>query len=207
MWGPSYWGTTYGGPAYWGPGTTISPPAPGGPSSGYWSPAYDGPDAWAGSYFGTSTATSPSLSFRETLVAKLASIPELTALVGTAIYPGAIPETHDLGSDGPVLTYRISSYPHGKVLAGSDGTASPRVQFDAWSADFALADAITKAIRDAIFRRPVNPWTPGGVEIMSVSKDDEFDIAEPPKAATDQWTYRVMSTYQIKHRVPIPSSA
>jgi hypothetical protein len=146
-----------------------------------------------------------AISFRETLVAKLGSIPELTALVGTAIYPGAIPETHDLGSDGPVLTYRISSYPHGKVLAGSDGTASPRVQFDAWSVDFGLADAITKAIRDAIFKRPVNPWTPGGVEIMSVSKDDEFDIAEPPKAATDQWTYRVMSTYQIKHRVPIPS--
>jgi hypothetical protein len=156
---------------------------------------------------GLASASAPvvTLTFRETLVAKLASIAELTDIVGDAIYPGAIPETHSLPDDGPVLTYRISSYPHGTVLAGSDGTASPRVQLDAWSVDFGQADAITQAIRGAIFKPPVNPWAPGGVEIMSVSKGDEFDIAEPPKAATDQWTYRLMSAYKIKHRVPIPS--
>src|SRR5215831_17500935 len=108
-----------------------------------------------------------TLTFRETLIAKLQSITDLTDLVGTNIFPGAIPETHDFTSMGPALTYRISSYPPGKVLAGPDGTAAPRVQFDAWSFEFHEADAVTQAISSAIFRPPENPWATDGVEILS----------------------------------------
>jgi hypothetical protein len=225
-WSPDYFAASYDGATFWGQGRAsaiaealgVGLPVGGGAydllgnTVAFGAGSLSTLDAGAGIFVvaggdATLTYSNVTLTFRETLVAKLGSIAALTTIVGDAIYPGAIPETHDLGSDGPVLTYRISSYPHGKVLAGSDGTASPRVQLDAWSVDFAKADAITLAIERAIFRPPVNPWAPGGVEIMSVSKGDEFDIAEPPKAATDQWTYRVMSVYQIKHRVPIPSSS
>ena len=82
-----------------------------------------------------STAPPPpsGQTFRQTLLAKLSSIPELTSLVDTAIYPGAAPRTHDLGRDGPALTYAITTYPRGQVLSGSDGTGMPRVQLSAWS--------------------------------------------------------------------------
>ena len=68
--------------------------------------------------------------FRQALYAHLIAIPELTAIVGPAIYPGALPESHGLLRDGPALIYRIRKYPRGHVLSGSDGTATATVEIE-----------------------------------------------------------------------------
>ena len=143
-------------------------------------------------------------AFRQALVARLGSIAGLTAIVGDSIYPGALPETHDLGRDGPALTYTIAASPRGHVLSGADGTATARVQLDAWSYALASADAATLAVWNAI-DGPPGTWGDGSVAIMSVSHQDEQDDHQPPKAGTDQWTYRITSDYAVKFRTGFPT--
>ncbi len=102
-------------------------------------------------------ASAVAQTFRQALYAKLAAIPELTALVGSAIYPGAVPETHDYGRDGPALTYKVKSYPRNHVLPGSDGTATARVELSACGYQQSQADAVALAIWNALDGVPVNP--------------------------------------------------
>ncbi len=144
-------------------------------------------------------------TFRQALYAKLAATAEVTALVGSAIYPGAVPETHDYGRDGPALTYTVITYPPGHVLTGSDGTATARVQLSAWSYQESQADAITLAVCNALDGVPVNPWGTGYIVIMSVVHKDEQDLPAEPRSGSDQWLYQVPSDYSIKHRCAIPS--
>ena len=146
-----------------------------------------------------------NLTFRQTLHAKLSSVPEITQVVGSAIYFGALPQTHDLGRDGPALTYSISSYPRGHVLSGPDGTASAHVQISAWSYLESQADAIVLAVWNAIDGTPRNPWATNAVTIMSVSQQDETDLPEAPKAGSDQWVYQIATEWLIRHRTAIPT--
>ena len=166
-----------------------------------------GPSYWGPSYWGTSGAVG-MLTFRQTLVAKLGSIDALTALVGSAIYPGALPEAHDLGRDGPALTYAVTTYPRGHVLAGRDGTAAAGVQLSSWSYLEWQADAIALVLKGSLSGPPANPWTAGGVILLSVTHRDEADLPEATKAGSDQWTYQVASQYLIRHRTglrdPLP---
>jgi hypothetical protein len=144
------------------------------------------------------------MTFREALVAKLASITGLTAIVGSAIYPGALPQTHDLGRDGPALTYLIVSNPRGELIAQLEGTSSPRVQLSGWSYSLASAVGIVEALVAGLRKMPVGTWGDGTCIIMSVSHQDETDQPEEPQAGSDQWTYQIVSEYQVKYRVPIP---
>ncbi len=146
------------------------------------------------------------MTFRQTLLAKLTSLSALTAIVGERIYPGVLPGTLDLGRDGPALSIMIATYPRGHVLAGCDGTASARVILTAWSYRQSDADDATLAIWEAIDGVPANPWGDGTIEIMSCTQQDENEEQDAPKAGTDQWSYRIMTEYLIKHRtiVPIP---
>src|SRR5262245_11770832 len=88
--------------------------------------------------FGSGVALGPAPipggSFRATLVAKLLSIPDLTARIATAVYPGALPQTHDVWRDGPALVYLLTTYPRNHVLIGSDGTATAEVALYAMAA-------------------------------------------------------------------------
>lgn len=143
-------------------------------------------------------------TFRQALVAKLGSIPELTAIVGSSIYPTAIPEDHDLGDDGPALVYTIVTNPRGHVLTGADGTSAAKVRFEATSYQFSAADSITLALWNAIDGEP-DSWGDGSCVITSVSHQDEQDLHTPPKAGTDQWTYRIVSDYLIRHRTGFPT--
>lgn len=141
-------------------------------------------------------------TFRETLITKLRSIDDLTAVVGSAIYTDSLPQTHDLGRDGPALSFAIVSYPRGEVMQGLDGTGMPRVQFSAWSYDKAAADAITLALLYSLTVVPAeNPWGDGTITIMSVTQADESDQGEPPQSGGDQWIYQIVSEFQIKHRL------
>jgi hypothetical protein len=141
--------------------------------------------------------------FEEALVSKLGSISELTALT-SGMFTQSLPETWQLDSNGPALSYVVTTKPYGHVLSGSDGTATARVSFNIWSYEYGTAKQITEAIFNAIDGQP-DIWGNGSVEIMSVVQQDEIDASEPPQAGTDQWVYRLIVEYNVKYRVSLPA--
>ena len=143
--------------------------------------------------------------FEQALDAQLNATTALTAIVGTAIWNSGIPQTWDLGANGPALTFSVPTKPFGHVLMGSDGTATARVQFDAWSYSYGTSKTIIEAIRQMIDGIPVNPWGDGTCQIISVVQQDDIDASEKPEAGSDQWLYHIISEYNIKYRVSIPS--
>lgn len=159
--------------------------------------------AWFGPWF---AGTGLAQTFRQALVAKLGAMPALTSIVGSAIYPGALPETHDLQRDGPALTYTITTYPRNQQLTGSDGTATARVQLSAWSYSLSDTDAIALALVDAL-NGVVNDstWGNGTITIMSCTHQEETDVVEQVETGTDLWIHQITNEYLIKHRVSIPT--
>ena len=159
----------------------------------------------------SATPRAPSIvvvqqTFRQALTAKLNAITELTAIVGTAIYPGALPLTHDLDRDGPALTYTVTSMPRNHHLLGSDGTATATVQLSAWSEQESTSDAIALAIFNAIDGvYNDSSWGNGTITIRSCLHQDESDEPEEPKAGRDEWLRHIPSIYSIKHTVTIPT--
>jgi len=147
----------------------------------------------------------PAQLFEQALAAKLNAVTALTAIVGSAIYVGHIPETHQLDASGPALTYMVPGKPRGHVLMGSDGTATARVQLDAWSYGYGISKQILEAIRQSIDGIPVNPWGNGTCIIVSVVQQTDIDQSEPPADGSDKWIYHLISEYQIKYRVSLPT--
>lgn len=139
---------------------------------------------------------------REAVYARLASSPTITALVGSRIHIGALPQTVNL-KNGPALTYAVISRPYGHVLTGSDGTSQARVQITAHAYQQAACDQIIQAVRDS-FDGFVGSI--GGLVITASFFDSEIDIPSPPFAGTDQWTYSTAADFQINHRVSLPAS-
>ena len=141
--------------------------------------------------------------FEEALVAQLRGIANLTAYVGTSIYKSYIPQTHDLGAQGPALVYSVPTKPMGHVLTGSDGTAVATAQIDLWSYSYATAKRAVEALWHGLDFAPAT-WGDGTVQIMSVVQQNESDLPQEPQAATDQWTYLISCEYRVQYRVSFP---
>ncbi len=152
--------------------------------------------------------SSPSTAqfFEQALLAKILSITPVTALIGSAAYKTSIPQTHDLGADGPALTYTISTKTYGHVLTGSDGTSVARVKLTAVAYGYGTVKQIVEAAWSAVDIVPT-VWGDGSCEIIGVVQQDDSDDSSPPKAGSDQWVYRVNSEYDVKYRVTLPSLA
>jgi hypothetical protein len=144
--------------------------------------------------------------FEQALVARLLAIPELTAYIGTAIYKTFVPQTHDYGANGPALTYTIPTKPRGHVLGGGDGTATARVQIDAWGYGESTTKLIIQAIGNGIDTAGwSNIWGNGSVIIITCIQQDDTDLDEEPKAGTDQVLYHTVTEFSVKFRIPIPT--
>jgi hypothetical protein len=168
-------------------------------------PAYYGTAYYGITYFSAGPDALPTVQFfREALEARLLASSALEALVGDRIFYGVLPQRLDLGRDGPALTWLVVGRPMGHHLTGSDGTATARVQFSAWSYREKTADQITEVIRDMLDGTP-QAWGNDTVKIMGVYQEDEIDLPEQPRSGSDQWTYQIASDYSIKHRVSIPT--
>ncbi len=142
--------------------------------------------------------------FEQAFDAKLNAITALTDIVGTAIYVSSLPQTHDLGADGPAVSYFVPTKPRGHVLTGSDGTATARVQVDAWAYDEGDVKQSLEAIRKSIDGIP-GIWGDGTCTIVSVVSQGDLDADEPPKSGSDQWLYHSLSEYMVMYRVNKPS--
>lgn len=143
-------------------------------------------------------------TFRQAIAAKLAAIPEVTAIVGSSIYPGVAPTTHDFRRDGPALTYSIPDDVHDQCLAGAVGTSQAHVTFTGYSYLYSDVDSIALAIFNAINGVP-GVWGTGGTAIVSVTHQGDSDEEDPLKDSSDNWKYSIESEYLIKYRIPIPT--
>ncbi len=160
------------------------------------------PDVFAA--FGTATANPNNQFFEQALEAKLLSISALAAFCSDSIYTQALPQTHDLRKDGPAITYSVPTKPRGHVLAGSDGTATARVQIDMWSYSYGISKQMAEVIWNALDGVP-QTWGNGTCQIFGIVQQDDIDASEPPKAGTDQWLYHQIQEYSVKYRVTIPT--
>lgn len=86
------------------------------------------------------------MTAEETLVARLKATPEVTALVGTRIYPMEAPQ----GVLPPWIVYqRVSTNPF-VVLRGQSGLDDPRLQFNAWADTYSTARAVATQVRHSL---------------------------------------------------------
>jgi len=136
---------------------------------------------------------------RQAVYARLSGSSAITAIVGTRIYFGALPQSAQL----PALTFWVVTRPHGHNLGGSDGISAARIQVSAWSFAESSSDQLVQAIRDRFdgFTGTIN-----GVTVTASIKQDELDIPHPPKAGTDQWIYETACDYRVNHRITLPAS-
>jgi hypothetical protein len=145
--------------------------------------------------------------FEQALVAELNSISALTSILGTirggttpGIFKTGYPQTYDLETSGPALTYSVPTKPKGQVLAGSNATATARVQLDIWAYSESAVKQAMAAIYSAI-NGPPGTWGNGTCIIMAVVHQGDTDSDEPPKAGSDQWLYHSFSEYMVQYRL------
>lgn len=147
-----------------------------------------------------------AMTFRRALRIKLTSIVPVAGIVGHAIYPGGLPNGHDLINQGPALVYAVYRFPGlhsrpGHNLAGSDGTVLVRVRLSAWSFQYSDADAITAALYDALEGVRLETW--GSVEIIACIHALETDHAHKDKDLRTPY-YQIDSEYDVRYRVAVP---
>ena len=137
-------------------------------------------------------------------MARLLALSAVTGIVGSAVYKTGIPETHDMGANGPCLTYEIPSKPYGHVLTGSDGTATATTKVSAWSYSYGTSKQLIESVWNGL-DGPGAMWGNGTCQIVSITQQDDNDNPIPPKAGTDQWIYRVDQVYRVMYRVALPN--
>lgn len=161
--------------------------------------------------FGGGVVTVPQ-TFRKALRAKLLSLPDLTAIIGTHVYPGQVPIGYDFAVQGPALTYTVQKLrgrfmgASGHSLTGSDGTRLVRAILSAEGYSFSDVDAITTILFDELDGiNNATDWGDGSIVIMECLEGPELDMPEQPMTGRKSLTYRIESEYEIRYRVnPMP---
>lgn len=160
------------------------------------SPLASAPLAWTASDVAP-PAFVPS-TLRQAVLARLKGLAALRDLIGDRIVSAYVPGQ----TARPCVTFTIPANPHGHTFDGSDGTASARVQINVWANDLVVADQATEAVRLGI--HGFRGWI-GSVEILGVFHVDSVDLSELAAPGGDSRIFRIMSDYQINHRVAIPN--
>lgn len=116
--------------------------------------------------------------FLETAIkAHLATYAELTALVGTRIHPGSLPQNSPL----PALVYsKVSGVPE-YAHDGANGAVESRIQISCLGADYGTTKNVSKAVKRAFRPFEIAPGTMGGVggvHVAGVFLENEMDIFE-----------------------------
>lgn len=101
----------------------------------------------------------------------------VSALAGTRIYPILAPQD----SAYPLITYQRISGARWRTFDGPSGKAQPRFQLDVWATSYAGANALAKAVRDALdgYSGTVATVRIGGVALET--DQDRIDTSTDPK--------------------------
>ncbi len=146
-----------------------------------------------------SNIDNPQLTIREAVIARLNALTPLTAIVGPRIYWEDASEI----AVYPCVICAVTSRDWGHHLPGADGTSLATFTLDALARD----EATSKAIAD-IIRQSFDGFCgfQSGIYFLRTFIVDENDSAFQPADGSDKWTFQVSTTYEIKHRVPFPTT-
>lgn len=107
--------------------------------------------------------------------------PPVSELVGTRIYPGALPQAVVY----PAIRYQRIDTVRVYSKAGYEGDSRPRVQIDCWSPNYLEVKRLTGAVRAAMSRYP-----------YAECVDEQEAYEHEPEPAL----YRVVLDFRIWHR-------
>lgn len=116
---------------------------------------------------------------KETVYSTLTNDATVAALVGTRVYPHKPPQ----GATLPAVGYLRIGGPRDTSLNGASGSARTRIRFDCWATTSDGADAVMRAVRDAM-----DAYTGAFAAINPVEFHEEESDA-----------YRVTIDYYIHH--------
>lgn len=137
--------------------------------------------------------------FESALVAKLNAISALAPIVGSRIFPAAVPESQVT----PAVSYVVEKSDREFTLKASDGVVYAHVNLGLRS--FTKAD--TNGGREAI-RNSLNGFSgnlASSVRVDFAKLIDEDDGYEQPDASNDKGTFWMVLTFQFKYREPLPT--
>jgi hypothetical protein len=130
-------------------------------------------------------------NFLPDFIAYLGNVSAISALVSTRIYPQRLPQAVTF----PAIYYSQVSAVRVYNLSGATGRARRRVTINIVAETESSADAIAKAVRQAI-----SGWTGGWMAdtfVGSILLDNEYDFFEEDAGTVG--VYRIAQDYIVAH--------
>ena len=128
---------------------------------------------------------------RDNFRALLLSDSDISAQVGTRVYPVKLPQNPTY----PAITYQVISNQSEKLLEGPDRIRRARIQIDVWAATISSCQTITNFVRTLLDGQDN---TQGDIRFRTAWTENEQDIYEESIEK-----YRILSDYLITYwRIP-----
>lgn len=115
----------------------------------------------------------------------LSSDADLSAVIGTRIFPDIIPQqAFNEATKNPCLTYTMQGIDRQKTTCGTDAHVRGALAIDCYAKNKKLVKSVSKLVRDALLDQrglfPIDGSSPpaGTVFISQVSLDSEFDLVD-----------------------------
>lgn len=114
------------------------------------------------------------MNIEEALVAHLTNDGQVSALIGSRVYPLAAPQDAIL----PLLVYQRISTPREASQSGSSGLAHPRFQLTCRATSYSQVKDLVKAVRISLDCFKGTLGGDGGVSVGAIFLDNEQDDYE-----------------------------
>ena len=131
-------------------------------------------------------------SIEESIYSLLVNDGAVTAIVGTRVRPGYLPE----GGALPAISYDRISTPRVRSLSGLSGLAHPRFQITMWAATYSAVKSLAVAVKAALADKT---GTVAAVYIGHADLDDEGDMLTITPGVESLDRYGVRQDYEIWH--------
>jgi hypothetical protein len=146
--------------------------------------------------------------FETALTASLKANPNIAAIVGTRVYPLAIPEKRAGQTEGslPCLVYAITGTDRARNLSGPAGVAIAHVLIDCRGKEYSQVKRLQEILRQY---DGFNGYLYGSLYVMNTVFSDQSDEFEwPGGTGTGQGTYHITVSFRWKYREPlVPQSS
>ncbi len=104
----------------------------------------------------------------------LSGTSDLSALVGTKIYPVVAPQNVNL----PFVTYQMISGVRIHAMIKDPGLTRPRFQLTSWSTSYATVQAVAKQVRLALQDYSGTMGGSSGVPVQRIFFENEIDLVD-----------------------------
>ena len=141
------------------------------------------------------------MSIIDDLHTELVGNAAVTAIVGTSVRQGVMPE----GSDKPYIVLNVISETRVSHLASAAGLVMARVQIDCWESTEARADTLKDKVRlalDGMTRKDL-----GSTRVARVSLENVTNNAVTPSGGEPVGTYSRIMDVVIVHHETVPTFA